>query len=366
MVSPDVRILGTGIVSRAAALALSHDGLSVAVQRRAAPTSADLRAYALNAASVALLERLRVWDSLPADARTAVQDMRVQGDQGAVIGFSAWQQGVDALAWIVDAAALEDTLEAALRFAPRISVQDEPAAAALTVIAEGKASAAREALGVRFERHGYGHHALAARLVSDQPHQGLARQWFRSPDVLALLPLDRPQPGASYALVWSQPEAQARHWRDAPAAELEAALAEATGGAAGALHLASERATWPLSLGHASATTGPGWALLGDAAHVVHPLAGQGLNLGLADVLSLSEVLAAREPWRALGDPALLRRHARRRSGPNHLMAGTTDGLWQLFGHPHPLLRELRHHGLTLVDRMPPLKRWLIDRALGA
>ncbi|MBQ0960207.1 FAD-dependent monooxygenase [Ideonella sp. 4Y11] len=366
MVSPDVRILGTGIVSRAAALALAHDGLSVAVQRRAAPAVADLRAYALNAASVALLARLRVWDSLPADARTPVQDMRVQGDQGAEIGFSAWQQGVGALAWIVDAAALEDTLEAALRFAPRISAQDEPAAAALTVIAEGKASAAREALGVRFQRHGYGHHALAARLLSDRPHQGLARQWFRSPDVLALLPLDRPQPGCSYALVWSQPEASARHWREAAAAELEAALAEATGGAAGALQLASERATWPLSLGHASATTGPGWVLLGDAAHVVHPLAGQGLNLGLADVASLAEVLAARESWRALGDAALLRRHARRRSGPNHLMAGTTDGLWQLFGHPHPLLRELRHHGLTLVDRLPPLKRWLVDRALGA
>jgi 2-polyprenyl-6-methoxyphenol hydroxylase-like FAD-dependent oxidoreductase len=367
MESPDVRILGSGIVSRTAALALAHDGHAVALQRRPAATGApDLRAYALNPASVALLQRLKVWEALPEDARTAVHDMRVHGDQAASIAFSSWTQSVPALAWIVDAAALEDTLEAAVRFTPRVTLQDEPAAAALTLVAEGKASAAREALGVRFVRHPYGHAALAARLVSDTPHLGVARQWFRSPDILALLPLDRPEPGRSFALVWSQPEAEATRWRDAPAAELEAALNEATAGQAGTLRLASERATWPLALGHADAVSGPGWALLGDAAHVVHPLAGQGLNLGLADVAALAEVLAGRESWRSLGDADLLRRYARRRAGPNRLMAQATDGLWHLFGHPSPVLRELRNHGLTLVDQLAPLKRWLVGRALDA
>ena len=224
MFSPDVRILGSGIVSRVAALALAHDGLTVAVHRRTAPVAADLRAYALNPASVALLQRLRVWDGLPDDARTPVRDMRVHGDDGAAIGFSAWQQGVGALCWIVDAAALEDTLEAAVRFAPRLQAQDEPAAAPLTLVCEGKASAAREALGVRFVRHAYGHHALAARLVADRPHQGIAWQWFGAPDVLALLPVGQPEAGHSYALVWSQPEAAARHWCEAEPAALEAAL----------------------------------------------------------------------------------------------------------------------------------------------
>jgi 2-polyprenyl-6-methoxyphenol hydroxylase-like FAD-dependent oxidoreductase len=364
----DVRILGTGIVSRALALTLARLGLHVALQARPAPqadAAPDLRAYALNPASVALLAGLKVWDALPTDARTEVQDMKVAGDApGAQIEFSAWAQAVPALAWIVDAAALEDTLEAAVRFAPGVSLQAQPAPAPLTLIAEGKASAERERLGVHFVRHAYGHSAVAARLVADRPHAGVARQWFRAPDVLALLPFDRPQTGRSYGLVWSLPEAQARHWLAAPSDEFEAALNEASGGSAGQLHLVGERAAWPLAIGCASALSGPGWALLGDAAHVVHPLAGQGLNLGLADVAALAEVLRDRESWRSLGDADLLRRYARRRSGPTWAMAQATDGLWQLFGRDHAGLRELRNRGLSLVNQCPPLKRWLVGRAL--
>lgn len=367
MNSFDVRILGSGIVARATALTLARQGLKVALQtrpegERGAP---DLRAYALNPASVALLRGLRAWDALPADARTPVYDMKVAGDApGAQIEFSAWAQAVPELAWIVDAAALEDALDAATRFAPQVSLQAEPGPAALTLVAEGKASEARARLGVGFHRHAYGHSALAARLVADQPHAGVARQWFRSPDILALLPFDRPEPARSYGLVWSLPDAQARAWLDAPVADFEAALNDATGGAAGTLRLASERAAWPLALGHASALSGPGWALLGDAAHVVHPLAGQGLNLGLADVATLAQVLAARESWRDVGDPVLLRRYARRRSGATRLMAGATDGLWQLFSNQTPGLKELRNHGLSLVNHLPPLKRWLVGHAL--
>ncbi|MGE5117154.1 MAG: FAD-dependent monooxygenase, partial [Betaproteobacteria bacterium] len=109
---------------------------------------------------------------------------------------------------------------------------------------------------------------------------------------------------------------------------------------------------------------GDGWVLVGDAAHVVHPLAGQGLNLGLGDVAALTRLLAGREPWRSPGDARLLRRYERERAVPTLAMGGLVDGLWQLFASPAPPLRELRNRGLTLVNHLAPLKRWLSARAL--
>jgi ubiquinone biosynthesis UbiH/UbiF/VisC/COQ6 family hydroxylase len=334
----------------------------------------DVRAYALNAASRRLLTELRVWDALPADAVTAVDEMQIAGDApGGQLSFSAWQQGVEALAWIVDAAALEATLQTAARFAPHLTMLSEGDAgtqgadsAALTVLAEGKASASRAALGVKFERHAYGHTALAARLVADQPHGNTARQWFRAPDVLALLPFDRPEAGRSFGLVWSLPAERAAQLQAAPPAELEAALAEATGGAVGTLRLASPLAAWPLAIARADRLCGPGWVLVGDAAHQVHPLAGQGLNLGLADVASLARVIAAREPWRTLGDEILLRRHVRERAGATRAMGWVTDGLLHLFANPQPLARELRNRGMGLLNQLAPIKRFLTQRALDA
>jgi 2-polyprenyl-6-methoxyphenol hydroxylase-like FAD-dependent oxidoreductase len=367
----DIQVRGAGIVGQSLALALSRLGLQVALVRDAAPhgttAAEDVRAYALNARSVALLRSLKVWDGLPAGAATPVHDMRIAGDaEGAVLEFGAWEQRVSELAWIVDAPVLERELAAAVRFAPHITVTDTPVEAALTALCEGKHSASREALGVNFERRPYGHQAIAARLVASQPHQGVARQWFRSPDVLALLPFDHPQPGASYALVWSLPDERVAELMALGDAAFEAALNEATGGQAGTLQLGSARATWPLMRAQADAWCGPGWVLLGDAAHVVHPLAGQGLNLGLADVVALSEVLAEREPWRPLGDDKLLRRYVRQRLAPTWAMGQLTEGLLNLFAEPAPVLRELRNRGLTLVNHLTPLKRWLTARALDA
>jgi len=367
MSAHDVLVRGTGAVGLATALALSRQGLRVALLGSLAePAAPDIRAYALNAASVQLLVSLKAWDAIPPDARTAVHEMHVEGDvPGAAIDFSAWQQALGELAWIVDAAELERALRSAVRFAPHVTPVDAEVPAALQVLAEGRDSAARDALGVQMRRHAYGQRAVAARLQSDRPHAGLARQWFRSPDVLALLPMDRPLPGCGLALVWSVPDHQADALMALSDDAFVQALNDATAGAAGTLALAGVRAQWPLALAHASRLCGPGWVLLGDAAHVVHPLAGQGLNLGLADVATLAGVLAAREPWRPLGDERLLSRHARQRAGAVRAMGQVTDALLQLFASPQPLVKELRNRGLTLANHLTPLKRLLTSRALG-
>ncbi|HNK18467.1 MAG TPA: FAD-dependent monooxygenase [Piscinibacter sp.] len=370
----DVLVRGAGIVGQSLALSLARLGLQVGLRpeeprAKADPAAPDVRAYALNASSVALLKSLKVWDALPAHAATPVYDMHVQGDaEGAAIAFSAWEQRSGELAWIVDAPVLERELGAALRFSPHVHVlsaaQADHVKADLVALCEGKASATRAALGVRFERHDYGHSAIAARLVASTPHQGTARQWFRAPDVLALLPFDAPEPQRSYALVWSLPRERCAELMALSDEDFAAALMAATRGEAGELKLASARAEWPLAIAQASAWSGPGWVLLGDAAHLVHPLAGQGLNLGLADVAALTRVVESREPWRPLSDEKLLRRYVRARALPTWAMGRVTDGLLQLFSHEAPAARELRNRGLGLVNRLTPIKRWLTARAL--
>ncbi len=365
----DVQVVGAGIVGKSLALALARLGLDVALleRERPEPVSPDVRAYALNAASVELLRTLKVWEALPSHAATPVYEMRVQGDTlGSALEFSAWQQRVGELAWITDAALLEQALDAALRYAPRVKTGPTAGAATLTAHCEGAASGSRADLGIEFEQRDYGQRAIAARLVSGRAHDGVARQWFRAPDVLALLPFDAPEPGSSLALVWSMPTKRAEALMVASAADFERTLAEATDGTAGELKLASVRAAWPLRLGRANRWSGPGWVLLGDAAHVVHPLAGQGLNLGLADVAALVGVIAARESWRSLADERLLRRYVGARAAPTWAMGEVTDGLVRLFSHESPALRELRNRGLNLVNRLTPVKRWLTSQALGS
>lgn len=366
LTSVDVAIHGRGAVASSLALALSQQGLRVALSAAASATpSTDVRAYALNAASRRLLQQLKIWDALPGDAVTPVHDMNVRGDRsGAHLGFSSWTQCVDALAWIVDAAALEGALLQALQFAPHVQRLDVPPAASLRVYAEGKDSASRAALPVQWVRHAYDHTAIAARLVAADGHANVAHQWFRSPDVLALLPFDRPAAGRSFALVWSLPRLQAERLLALDSPAFEAELAEACADGPQGLQLASERAAWPLALASATPVCGQGWVLVGDAAHVVHPLAGQGLNLGLGDVQALADTLRQREPWREPGDERLLRRYARARAWPVWAMSRLTDGLLHGFATDHAWARELRNRGMGLVDRAPAVKRWLAAQAL--
>jgi 2-polyprenyl-6-methoxyphenol hydroxylase-like FAD-dependent oxidoreductase len=363
----DVSIRGRGAVATSLALALGQQGLRVALSAAVAPDPArpDVRAYALNAASRRLLQRLKVWDALPTDAVTPVYDMQVRGDAPAGrLNFSSWAQCVDALAWIVDAMELDAALDSALQFAAHVQRGNESPAAGLTVYAEGKDSASREAIGVQFDRHAYGHTAIAARLTATDPHQGVAHQWFRSPDVLALLPFDRPHAERSFALVWSLPQQRAAELMQVDAAAFEAELQAASADMPAGLRLAGPRAAWPLAIASASPVYGAGWVLVGDAAHVVHPLAGQGLNLGLGDVQTLADTLAARESWRPLGDERLLRRFARARAWPVRSMSWLTDALVHGFASEHAWARELRNRGMTLVDRATPAKRWLAAQAL--
>jgi len=367
----------------ALALALSAEGFSVAWARAeafAAPHSADVRTYALNARAIALLTRLRVWPALR-EWSAPVFDMQIRGDDGGTLGFSAWQQHLTELAWIADAGALERLLSEALRYAPRVTVvpplQDgrAPVPCDLLAICEGKHSDTRRALGVSFDRQDYGHWGVAARLRASRPHQGVARQWFRAPDVLALLPFNQPEPEASYGLVWSVPQARANELLALAPADFEAALREAIAQSqpealaqVGELSLASEVASWPLALAQAERWTGPGWVLLGDAAHQMHPLAGQGLNLGLADVDTLVAVLheaRVQEPWRTAGDERTLRRYARRREWPTRSMATLTDGMLQLFADERGPLKAVRNTGMSLVEQLGPIKTWLVGRALG-
>lgn len=369
----DICIRGTGIVGRTLALLLARERLKVALVPAPGSQSAataDVRAYALNAASRSLLESLRSWPD--AEHATAVKHMQVQGDQDGCVHFDAAPQGVEALAWIVDVPALEERLAQAVRFQPLVEVVDSPVAAPLTVVCEGRASTTRAEFGVRFDVTPYAQHAIATRVRCEHPHGQVARQWLSPQGILALLPLEGAQ-GNSVAVVWSVPEDRVSALMALPADAFAQELQTASQHTLGNVQLIAERATWPLQLAKADRWCGAtstgnaarSWVLAGDAAHNVHPLAGQGLNLGLADVAALAEVLRTRDYWRSVADLRLLRRYERQQKAALAAMGLATDGLQQLFARKEAPWQALRNWGMKGFERSGMLKDFVARQAMG-
>ena len=377
----DICIRGAGIVGRSLALLLARQSLRVAlVDPHREAVKPDVRAYSLNAAARALLEDLRCWPE--ATAVTPVHGMEVFGDAGGHLHFGAPEQGADELNWMIDVPVLESRLAAAVEFQPRIEVVREAVSAPLTIVCEGRASQTRAELGVAFDVTHYDQHAVAARLHCEQPHGGVARQWFRfgsapglsqpQAEILALLPLGG-EGGHELALVWSVHPDRAQELLAMEAESFARELGGACGFALGRMQLTSDRAVWPLQLARAARWTGriPGrtdqsFALAGDAAHAMHPLAGQGLNVGLGDVVELARVIRDKEYWRPLDDPRLLRRYERARQADVIAMGLVTHGLQRLFAGTGRVWPQLRNIGLSGFDRSGPLKRWMTRQAMGA
>ncbi len=377
---PDICIRGAGIVGRTLALLLARERLNVAlVDVPATTAAADVRAYSLNGAAKDLLQDLRCWPEAP--AVTPVHQMQVWGDDGGQLHFGAQEQGVGALNWMVDVPVLQALLAQAVQFQPHIQVVQAPVAAPLTVVCEGRASQTRAELGVGFATTHYEQHALATRLLCERPHAGIARQWFgwsHAPglsqlqaEVLALLPLGG-EGGREVALVWSVHPLRAQELMAMAAEDFASTLAQACGHTLGSMQLSAERAVWPLQLARAERWIGPmpgqakqSFALAGDAAHALHPLAGQGLNVGLGDAAELVRVIRAKEFWRPLYDPKLLRRYERARQADVQAMGWVTDGLQRLFAQPGPVWQNLRNWGMRGFDRSGPLKHWMTQRAMG-
>lgn len=379
--TPDICIRGAGIVGRTLALLLAREHLRVALVEHApsAGAGADVRAYSLNASAKALLDELRCWPEAP--AVTPVHAMQVWGDDEGALHFEASETQAAELNWMVDVPVLEARLAVAVDFQPLIERVRAPVPAPLTVVCEGRASQTRTELGVSFDITHYPQHAVAARLLCEQPHGGIARQWFRfdqvpgldrpQAEILALLPLGG-EGGREIALVWSVHPLRASELAKLDAEAFAQQLGSACSLALGRMQLSSERAVWPLQLARASRWIGPmpgtnnqSFALAGDAAHAMHPLAGQGLNVGLADVAELVRVLRAKEFWRPLNDLRLLRRYERARQADVQAMGWLTDGLQRLFAQPGPVWRKLRNCGLNGFDRSGPLKHWMTRRAMG-
>ena len=368
----DICIRGGGLVGRTLALLLSQSPQSrVLLVERALGTAPDVRAYALNEASRTLLSSMGCWPSV--QQATPVQTMRVWGDTSGQVCFES--PSPLGLTTIVDVPALEDLLDQAVRQRPNISRLPELAPATLTVICEGRQSATRDQLGGELERLPYHQHALACRVRTAQPHRQQALQWFSSTehgtDIVALLPLEGPE-GSVSAVIWSTSPEHAKTLQAMDEQDFHQALYQATHGFLGELHCQSARAVWPLHLQRArhwcgEIAPGQAWVLAGDAAHGIHPLAGQGLNLGLADAAELARVLArtsTHQSWRGLNDRHLLRRYERTRKADMQATWLACDGLQRLFTHPNASVQAVRNWGLSVFDRCGPIKHWTLEHAM--
>lgn len=384
----DVIIVGGSLVGASLALALQQTGLDVvliepqALQAPPAVDAWDSRIYAISPGNAAFLENLGAWPRLDAQRVQRVETMMIRGDApGGRLEFSAYEAGLRELAYIVEGGALLRALRAAIADTGQVrmvcparasSLQVDAIAAEVTLAGgerirarlvigtDGGDSWVRRAAGIAARVSDYHQLGVVANFETEKDHRGTAFQWFRADGVLALLPL----PGRRVSMVWSAVTDHAQTLLAMDALALAGAVAAASGGVVGGLRVVTPAAAFPLRLAQIDNLVAPRIALAGDAAHHVHPLAGQGVNLGFRDVRELATVLAGRAPLQDCGDSSLLRRYARARREDIAAMTSGTDALQKLFAAQSVWLSGARNAGMSVVNRLPFLKNRLIRHAV--
>jgi 2-polyprenylphenol 6-hydroxylase len=380
----DVAVLGGGPVGAACALALKHSGLGVVLvephPQAAPPEDWDSRIYAISPGNAAWLGKLGAWDKMQRERVAAVTAMHIFGDDGqSRLSFDALEEGVSELAFIAGNGEITASLWKALQDAahvriigakPRALIREDTAtrvvlesgeeiSARLLIGADGAGSWVRQQAGMAVNSRGYGQKGVVANFACEKPHGGIARQWFREDGILAWLPM----PGNRFSIVWSAFDARADELMAMPHDVFTAAVELAGNATLGRLSLITPPAAFPLAILTVDSIIRPRLALIGDAAHRVHPLAGQGVNLGLEDARSLCEILIDRG-GRDPGDLYLLRRYELARKEAVTSMQWVTDGLYRLFGTRDPLLKLARNWGLSLTQNLPAIKHFLVRQAM--
>jgi 2-octaprenylphenol hydroxylase len=384
-----IAIVGGGMVGSALACALADAGFRVTLLEARAPqpradwSDFDLRVSAITRASRRIFDNLGAWPAMAAERVTPYREMHVwdAGGRGE-IHFDSAELGEAELGHIIEnrviAAALwqragELGVErrvpctvAAMELHERgatLSLDDgSELAADLLVAADGANSSIRELAGIGLQVNDYRQQGLVATVKTPAGHHDTAWQRFLPEGPLALLPLGP----AHVSIVWTVSPEQAEELLSLDETEFNGRLTADSDGRLGNLAVVGPRAAFPLIRRHAETYVGPGLALVGDAAHTIHPLAGQGVNLGLLDAAELADVLAAaRVARRPLGALATLRRYERARRGDNLAMQRAMDGFKYLFGDVPAPLRLVRNLGLGLADRAGPIKREFARAAMG-